>query len=57
MLQSMGSQRVRNDWVTEQQQFSGQEFERTPGDSCRTGKPVVLQSMGSQGVGHDLVTE
>ena len=57
MLQSMGLQRVRHDWVTEQQQLSGKEFEQTLGDSCRTGKPVVLQSMGSQRVGHDLVTE
>ena len=34
-------------------QLSGHEFEQTPGDGERTGKPDVLQSMGSQRVGHD----
>ena len=39
-------------------QLSGQESERTPGDSeGRTGKPGMLQSLMSQRVGHDLATE
>ena len=33
--------------------FSGHEFEQTPGDGGRTGKPGLLQSMGSQRVGHN----
>ena len=34
-------------------QFSGHEFEQTPGDGPETGKPGMLQCMGSQIVGHD----
>ena len=37
--------------------LNGHEFEQTPEDSEKTGKPGALQFMGSQRVGHDLVTE
>ena len=33
--------------------LNGHEFEQTPEDSEKTGKPGVLQSMGPQRVGHD----
>ena len=33
--------------------LNGDEFEQTPGDGKKTGKPGVLQSMGSQRVRHD----
>ena len=33
--------------------FNGHEFEQTPRDGGRTGKPGMLQSMGSQRVGHN----
>ena len=37
--------------------LNGHEFEHSPGNGWRTGKPVELQSMGLQRVGHDWVTE
>ena len=37
--------------------LSRREYEQTPGDNGRTGKPGVLQSMSAQRIRHDLVTE
>ena len=37
--------------------LNGHEFEQTPGDNERQGKPGVLQSMGSQRLGHKRVTD
>ena len=37
--------------------LNGQEFEQTPADKWRTGKPGVLRFIGSRKVGQDWMTE
>ena len=60
-LQSMGSLRVRHDWVTSLSLFTFMHWRRKwqptpvflPGESRRRGRPGGLPSMGSHRVGHD----
>ena len=48
---------TEDEMITWHHWLNGHEFEQTPGNWWRTGKPGMLQSMGSQNVRHNLATE